>query len=58
MSENRLFTCPAWWYQSADYEKKPRWKECLVCGSFSSCNSFVEKEKCWKRWDVEFGGAK
>ena len=52
-SEMREFTCPAWWYQSADYDKKPEWRGCLVCGSFSSCRHFVKKRKCWERWDKE-----
>ena len=30
-TENRKYICPAWWYQSADYEKKPKWENCLVC---------------------------
>lgn len=55
--ENRAFTCPAWWYQSADYKKKPEWKECEF-GSFSSCSSFTQKSKCWERWDKEFGKKK
>jgi hypothetical protein len=55
--ENRAFTCPAWWYQSADYKKKPDWKECVSSGGcFSGCSSFKSKELCWKRWDAEFGG--
>lgn len=53
-SENRQFTCPAWWYQSADYKKKPEWQECLACGAFSGCPKFIDKEQCWKRWDKEF----
>jgi len=53
-SENRNYTCPAWWYQSADYKKKPNWKEC-GCGSFSNCLSFKIKNKCWERWDKENG---
>ncbi len=54
--ENRAFTCPAWWYQSADYKKKPKWEECGNWGgSFSDCESFKTKELCWKRWDAEFG---
>jgi len=52
-SEMRAFTCPAWWYQSVDYSKKPDWPECLGCGLFSSCKSFPEKSKCWERWDAE-----
>jgi hypothetical protein len=52
-SEMRKFTCPAWWYQSADYTKKPHWNECIGCGSFSGCSSFATKELCWKRFDKE-----
>ena len=36
-TENRRFTCPAWWYQNVDYERKPKWKECIGIGSFSQC---------------------
>lgn len=50
--EMRRFTCPAWWYQSADYKKKPDWRECGF-GSFSDCSSFPAKDKCWTRWDAE-----
>lgn len=56
-SENRKFTCPAWWYQSADYERKPRWDECRG-GAFSDCPSFEQKARCWERWDREFGATK
>jgi len=52
-SEMRKYTCPAWWYQSANYKLKPDWKECLACGSFSSCKHFGNKEKCWERFDSE-----
>ncbi len=51
--ENRKFTCPAWWYQSADYHKKPNWKECIGFGSFSECDQFKDKSNCWERWDKE-----
>ena len=51
--ENRKFTCPARWYQSADYELKPDWEECSGCGSFSGCKSFSKKELCWERFDKE-----
>jgi hypothetical protein len=51
-SENRRFTCPAWWYQSAGYEKKPKWNECCF-GSFSLCSMFTRRGDCWKRWDKE-----
>lgn len=56
-SEMRRFTCPAWWYQTADCDKKPDWRDgevvCRGIGSFSSCDHFCEKEKCWARWDRE-----
>ena len=51
-SENRAFTCPAWWYQAADYKKKPNWDEC-GWGAFSACPHFKNKDKCWHRWDQE-----
>ena len=53
-TENRKFTCPAWWYQFADYNKVPKWEECLLAGKFSHCEHFWEKERCWERWDMEF----
>jgi hypothetical protein len=54
-SEMRQFVCPCWWYQTADYKKKPDWREC-EWGSFSLCSHFATKEKCWERWDKEFVG--
>ncbi len=51
--EMRLHTCPAWWYQAADSEKKPDWDECPGCGTFASCEFFNLKEQCWARWDME-----
>jgi len=53
-SEMRAFTCPAWWYQSADCDKKPDWKDCVGVGSFSGCGNFNNKQNCWERWDEEF----
>ena len=56
-SENRNFTCPAWWYQSANYKLKPDWDECnaaLGC-SFSRCPCFKNKRACWARWDDVIG---
>ena len=53
-NELRLHTCPAWWYQSADYAKKPNWKECGF-GNFPQCQYFPTKNKCWERWDKENG---
>lgn len=52
-SEMRRFTCPAWWYQSANYNLKPEWDECLCAGSFSHCDHFGQKAKCWERFDKE-----
>lgn len=55
--ENRECVCPAWWYQSADYNMKPDWRtgevQCQMIGSFSTCKFFKVKEKCWKRFDAE-----
>lgn len=52
-SEMRKFTCPAWWYQSADYHLKPHWNECAIIGGFSECSCFPTKAVCWERWDAE-----
>jgi hypothetical protein len=54
-SEMRSYTCPAWWYQTANYKLKPNWDECNSTwgGSFSQCKSFITKEKCWERFDKE-----
>ena len=54
-SENREFTCPAWWYQSADYDRMPKWKECegSLGRPFSACPSFGDKAGCWRRFDKE-----
>jgi hypothetical protein len=53
-SEDREHVCPAWYYQSADYKKKPSWVECQ-CNAFVDCRHFSNKDGCWKRWDKEFG---
>ena len=52
-AEMRSHTCPAWWYQTADYSKKPNWDECAWGGSFSQCRYFPEKAGCWERFDRE-----
>lgn len=52
-SEMRKFTCPAWWYQCVNFEKKPKWKECVLAESFSKCRLFAQRDKCWERWDRE-----
>ena len=51
-SENRQYTCPAWWYQTANYDLMPEWKECGY-GAFYICEHFADKDKCWERWDRE-----
>lgn len=51
-SEMRQYVCPCWWYQSADYKKKPKWVECDL-GAFSSCRNFPTKQLCWDRFDKE-----
>jgi hypothetical protein len=57
-SEDRKHTCPCWFYQSADYKLKPDWSGCnsALGRTFSHCQHFAEKDKCWERWDKEFGG--
>lgn len=51
--EMREYTCPCWWYQCADSDKKPDWEECGF-GSFSACKYFENKAACWVRWDEEY----
>ena len=53
--EDRNHTCPAWWYQSADYKRKPEWDECWesIGGGFSKCKYFGNKAACWARWDKD-----
>lgn len=51
-SEMRDFTCPVWWYQSADYNRKPKWSKCGL-GQFSACKHFANKAACWTRFDEE-----
>ncbi len=59
-SEMRKYTCPSWFYQTADYSKNPKWDECYesLGYTFSNCPHFTKKENCWLRWDKEFGGQK
>jgi hypothetical protein len=52
-SEMRKYVCPAWWYQTVDYKKKPNWKECPGWGSFSDCPHFKNKGACWEKFDKE-----
>lgn len=52
-TENRICTCPAWYYQSVNYKLKPHWDECIEIGAFSDCKQFKCKDRCWKRWDKE-----
>lgn len=52
-SEMRNHTCPAWWYQEADYKREPEWDECTSFGWHSGCRHFKEKDKCWRRFDRE-----
>ena len=54
--EMRKYTCPAWYYQCADYDRKPDWRECTISGSFSGCSLFGEKERCWEKFDRTKGG--
>lgn len=50
--ENRKYACPCWWYQCADYNRKPDWPECQTFnGTFSGCKCFPNKHKCWEKFD-------
>jgi len=57
-SENRGYCCPAWWYQCMNYRLKPDWDWCSQPPGrgFFSCPRFKNKDRCWERWDKEFGG--
>ena len=57
-SEMRLYVCPAWWYQIANYDLKPGWDACIGIGSFSDCDSFKCRAACWTRFDDENGEKK
>jgi len=54
--EMRKFTCPAWWYQCANYKKQPAWKRCdegrKTCMTFSKCKFFHVKHECWAKFDA------
>lgn len=52
-SEDRAHTCPAWFWQTADYKRRPNWDECDLGVRFSDCRHFAEKAKCWERFDRE-----
>jgi len=57
--EMRKFVCPAWWYQTVDYDKKPEWCHDdygFISGAFSDCPQFCNKSECWARWDKEYRG--
>lgn len=58
-SEDRKHTCPAWFYQAADYKLKPAWEECSsnLGRCFSGCDHFPSKVRCWERWDQELAPA-
>lgn len=55
-SECREYICPAWWYQTVNYGLKPNWCReygSSICGVFSECPRFPQKELCWARFDKE-----
>ena len=55
-SEDRLHTCPAWFYQCANDKRKPSWRECAFGMRFYDCEHFGSKSHCWAKWDKEYGG--
>jgi len=54
-SEMRKFVCPKWWYQNSGTKPSPGWQECddNLGRRFSSCPLFINKAKCWQRFDTE-----
>ena len=51
--EMRQYVCPGWWYQLADYSKKPQWDQCIGVGAFRHCKNYDNKAQCWARFDKE-----
>lgn len=51
--EIRTLACPAWYYQTEDYARKPEWDECGIGGCFSDCDKFKNRASCWDRFDRE-----
>ena len=53
--EMRKHTCPCWWYQTEDYNRRPEWDECnsTLGSTFSKCPHFADKAACWERFDKE-----
>jgi len=49
--EMREYTCPAWWYQTANYSAIPKFCPNMLGLSFSDCEFFKQKNKCWERYD-------
>ena len=54
-TEMRKFVCPARWFQTVDYDKKPDWKECRLVNVFDNCEKYKDKVECWERYDKETG---
>lgn len=56
-TEDRLHTCPAWFYQNADYKLKPDFndaeRKCSLGGAFWRCQFFEQKAGCWAKFDRE-----
>jgi hypothetical protein len=55
-AEMRQHVCPAWWYQTVDYDRKPKWDRCIGIGAFHDCKHHQTPERlvaCWARWDEE-----
>ena len=50
--ENRTYTCPQQWAQSA-VVTGPNFEECKPGHYFSQCRLYANKSECWGRWDRE-----
>ena len=53
-SEMREYVCPRWWRQNSKLGAMERWEEC-GCSHFSICDNFINKSKCWDKYDKEEG---
>ena len=51
-SENRKYTCPAWWLGSLSDASGP-FDECASTGRFYECSRFLNKQACWEQWDKQ-----
>jgi hypothetical protein len=58
-SESRNHNCPQGFYQGANHNLCPNWKECeSAYPTFQNCKQYNNKHLCWNKWDEEIGDKK